>query len=214
MEIEKCGIPWRKLVVPSSGSTIHLGLAGSPSISPPSASSIPQSGRALRSSSTIVCSARLSAMETKSAGPLRLTCSCSTSPKSRRRRGAALRAARCITVIRPEWATTSPLPQARERALVRPPHILAIIHVNDDLRPRCDVRRNEYLHAVVQHRRLVGRARGLTLHDGIGLDDGRLDLVGQLNADRPLVVELHHHVHALLEEVGGVAEKILGQHHL
>ena len=55
--------------------------------------------------------------ETKSAGPLRLTCSCSTSPKSRRSRGAALRAARCMTVIRPEWETNSnlltPLP-ARE----------------------------------------------------------------------------------------------------
>ena len=33
----------------------------------------PQSGRALRSSSTMVCSARLSAIDTKSAGPLRLT---------------------------------------------------------------------------------------------------------------------------------------------
>ena len=81
-------------MVPSSGSTIQRGLSGLPSISPPSSSSMPQSGRALRSSSTIVCSARLSAIETKSAGPLRLTCSCSTSPKSRRRRGAALRAAR------------------------------------------------------------------------------------------------------------------------
>jgi hypothetical protein len=34
-------------------------------------------------------------------GPLRLTWSCSTSPKSRRMRGAALRAARCMTVMRP-----------------------------------------------------------------------------------------------------------------
>jgi hypothetical protein len=40
-------------------------------------------------------------MLTKSAGPFRLTCNCSTSPKSRRIRGAALRAARVITVIRP-----------------------------------------------------------------------------------------------------------------
>ena len=40
---------------------------------------------------------------TKSAGPLRLTCSCWTSLKSRRSRGAALRAARSMTVIRPEW---------------------------------------------------------------------------------------------------------------
>ena len=67
-------------------------------------------GRAWRSSSTMVCSARSSAIETKSAGPLRLTWSCSTSPKSRLSRGAALRAARVMTVMRPEWANqdTSP----------------------------------------------------------------------------------------------------------
>jgi hypothetical protein len=75
----------------------------------------PQSGLAFLSSSTSACSARLSAIETKSAGPLRLTCSCSTSPKSRRMRGAALRAARCMTVMRPEWDTIdfSPLPAGR-----------------------------------------------------------------------------------------------------
>ena len=42
-------------MVPSSGSTIQRGLSGLPSISPPSSSSMPQSGRALRNSSTIVC---------------------------------------------------------------------------------------------------------------------------------------------------------------
>ena len=44
-------------------------LVGSPAISPPSSSSRPQSGRALRNSSTMVCSARLSAIDTKSPGP-------------------------------------------------------------------------------------------------------------------------------------------------
>src|SRR5690348_6032371 len=179
--MEKCGTPWRKLVVPSSGSTIQRGLSGLPSISPLSSSSIPQSGRALRSSSTIVCSARLSAIETKSAGPLRLTCSCSTSPKSRLKRGAALRAARVMTVIRPEWATIyplprageggaakrrrvrvclgegkdphpSPLPIAGEGASIRPPHIFPVVHIDDDLRPRGDVRRDEHLHAIVEDR--------------------------------------------------------------
>ncbi len=71
------------------------------------------------SSSTIVCSARLSAIETKSAGPLRLTWSCSTSPKSRRRRGAALRAARCMTVIRPEWDTKDRLLSPARRTYSR-----------------------------------------------------------------------------------------------
>jgi hypothetical protein len=73
IEIEKCGRPWRKFEVPSSGSTMKRGLSGSPSIEPPSSSVSRQSGRAWRSSSTMVRSACLSAMVTKSAGPLRLT---------------------------------------------------------------------------------------------------------------------------------------------
>ena len=61
-----------------------------PSIAPPSSVRKPQSGRAARSSSHSVRSAAWSALETKSAGPLRLTCRCSTSPKSRRRRWPGL----------------------------------------------------------------------------------------------------------------------------
>src|SRR5690242_5060358 len=146
---------------------------------------MPQSGRALRSSSTIVCSARLSAMETKSAGPLRLTCNCSTSPKSRRSRGAALRTARCMTVIRPEWETIY---------LVGPPDILLGIRVDDDPGSAGDVRRHHHSDSVVEKRRLVAGGGGLPLHHRVGLDDRRLDLVGKLNRDRPLVIELHHHV--------------------
>src|SRR6059058_4457925 len=127
MEIEKWGTPWRKLVVPSSGSTIHRGLSGLPAIAPPSSSSIPQSGRALRNSSTIVASARLSAIETKSAGPLRLTCSCSTSPKSRRRltRG-----------------TGHDGDQAGmgNHLLVRSADIFPVVDVDHDLRSSSDVR--------------------------------------------------------------------------
>ena len=62
-----------------------------------------QPGRARDSSSYSVCSARWSAIDTKSAVPLRLTCKFWTSPKSRRRRGPALRAARSTMVNRPEW---------------------------------------------------------------------------------------------------------------
>jgi hypothetical protein len=40
-------MPWRKLLVPSSGSMIQRGLFGSPSISPPLPCRKPQSGRAL-----------------------------------------------------------------------------------------------------------------------------------------------------------------------
>ena len=38
IEMAKCGIEWRKLVVPSIGSTIQRGFVGLPSIAPPSSS--------------------------------------------------------------------------------------------------------------------------------------------------------------------------------
>src|SRR6187399_2571057 len=107
-------MPWRKLLVPSSGSMIHRGLVGSPSIVPPSSSSKPQSGRATRSSSHSVRSDAWSALETKSEGPLRLTWRCATSPKSRRSRPPALRAARSIMRINPETAANLPF-QSVER---------------------------------------------------------------------------------------------------
>src|SRR5688572_3031697 len=86
---------------------IQRGLLGSPSISPPSSSTKPQSGRATRSSSHSVRSEAWSALETKSDGPLRLTWRCSTSPKSRRSRPPALRAARSITRIIPDTAANA-----------------------------------------------------------------------------------------------------------
>src|SRR5688572_10242987 len=203
IEIEKCGMPCRKFVVPSRGSTSQRGLDGLPSISPLSSARTPQSGRALRSSSRIVCSARLSAMETKSAGPLRLTCSCSTSPKSRRSRGAALRTARSMTVIRPEWAT-------KIVYSVGAANIFATVSVHDDAGSARDVGRHHDANAIVENGRLVAGRRRLALHYRVGLDDGRFDLVGELNADRPLVIELHDHVHAVLEEGRRLADQILG----
>src|SRR5690606_24232684 len=117
----KCGRPWRKLLVPSSGSMIHRGLEGSPSIVPPSSSTKPQSGRAARSSSHKVRSAAWSALDTKSDGPLRLTWRCSTSPKSRRSRPPALRAARSITRISPDNADKMLVPIVLLRSVDREP---------------------------------------------------------------------------------------------
>src|SRR5688572_8086723 len=237
----KWGMPWMKLDVPSIGSTTQRGLAGLPSIVPASSRRRPQSGRAWRNSSTTVCSARSSAMLTKSAGPLRLTWSCSTSPKSRRSRGAALRAARVMTVMRPEWLTKSrlqfpgrrrggsgvglsegkaqahpltPLPRAGETQSFRPADVGLLVDVDDDPGSGGNVRRHHDAHAIVEDRRLVARGGGLPLHHGVGLDDHCLDRVRQLHRDRPLVVELHHHVHAVLEEGGGVADQLRGQRDL
>src|ERR1051325_3814744 len=47
IEIANCGMPCRKLVVPSSGSTIQVWLASVPSRLPPSSPMKPQPGRAL-----------------------------------------------------------------------------------------------------------------------------------------------------------------------
>src|SRR3954454_9872410 len=123
---------------------------------------MPQSGLALRSSSTMVCSARLSAIETKSAGPLRLTWRCSTSPKSRRSRGAALRTARCMTVMRPEWETI------RSR-LVRPLHIFPAVRIDDDPGAAADVRRHHHPDAIVEHCRLVAGRGGLAFDHRVGI---------------------------------------------
>src|SRR5258705_3596137 len=173
-------------------------------MSPPSSTSMPQSVRAVRNSSTMVASARWSASDTKSAGPLRLTCNCSTSPKSRLRRGAAFRAARVMTVMRPECETI----------LLGALHIFATVYVDNDPGSGGDMRRDHHANAIVELGRLVARARGLALHHRVSLDDRRFDLIGQLHADRPLVIELHHYVHSVLEEGRGLADQIFGQRHL
>ena len=98
IEMAKCGTPCRKLVVPSSGSTIQR-LRPSPLVSPPSSPRKPYSGRVRASSARSVRSALMSAWLTKSPGPFSETCSCSTSPKSRLRFLAAAKAARIITVM-------------------------------------------------------------------------------------------------------------------
>ena len=70
------------------------------------------------------------------------------------------------------------------------------------------MRRHHHADAIVEHCRLVAGRSRLALHHRVGLDDRRFDRVGQLHADRALVVELHDHVHAVLEEGRGVAEQV------
>src|SRR5579862_2654836 len=48
---------------------------------------------------------------------------------------------------------------------------------------------------------------GVALEAGVGLDDLELDVGGQVHADRDAVVELHVDHHAVLEEVGRVADE-------
>src|SRR3954470_15427908 len=104
IEIANCGMPCRKLVVPSKGSTIQVWLLSEPSRLPPSSPMKPYPGRALARSSYSISSARLSALVTKFAGPFSDTCRCSISPRSRLRLRPARRAAFTMTLIRAEYS--------------------------------------------------------------------------------------------------------------
>ena len=69
MEMQKWGIPWRKLVVPSSGSMTQRFEVSVPTTTPLSSINRPYAGRALVNSRCSTDSAFLSALLTKSAGP-------------------------------------------------------------------------------------------------------------------------------------------------
>jgi hypothetical protein len=102
IEIAKCGTPWRSWWFRRAGrrSTglvrIALDLAAF------LADDAPIGPRILKFV-IIVCSARLSAIDCEIGRPFFDTCSCSTSPKSRRRRSAALRAARVVDGDQAGW---------------------------------------------------------------------------------------------------------------
>ena len=107
-----------------------------------------------------------------------------------------------MTVMRPEWLTKLGSDQSARA------DVGLLVDVDDDPGAGADVRRDHDADAIVEDRGLVAGRGGLALHHRVGLDDRRLDRVGQLHRDRPLVVELHDHVHAVLEEGGGVAEQV------
>src|SRR3954467_5950166 len=108
----------------------------------------------------MVCSARRSAWLTKSDGPLTLTCSCSTSAKSRSSRRAAFCAAFCMTVICGERRRAiydflgSPLPpgegEERGRSGLRPLHVAGVLRADHDAFAGFDERRHGGLHAVAE----------------------------------------------------------------
>src|SRR6185312_3938720 len=98
----------------------------------------------------------MSACETKSDGPLTLTCSCSTSLKSRSRRFAAFWAAFAITVMWGERRRAMQSLSSRASAL-GPLHVAAVLGAHHDLLAGLDERRHRGFHAVGQLRRLVGR---------------------------------------------------------
>ncbi len=82
-EIAQCGMPWRKLVVPSSGSTTQRHSQSFSPCAPLSSIRNAKPGRARASSALSACSALRSACETKSPGPFGVTWRLSTSVKSR-----------------------------------------------------------------------------------------------------------------------------------
>src|SRR6267154_2763991 len=198
IEMAKCGTPCRKLVVPSSGSTIQR-LRPSPLVSPPSSPRKPYSGRVRASSARSVRSALMSAWLTKSPGPFSETCSCSTSPKSRFRFLAAAKAARIITVMVAERT-------ARDRRSGGPARS----------RPGAMGARPTRATGLVRSggRRSVGTATVRSVlrafHVAAGLGDGEDDGLGQLGAHGGAFIERHHHFHAVLQEAGLVGVENVG----
>ena len=81
--------------------------------------------------------------------------------------------------------------------------------VDHDPGARLDVRRHHDPHAVLEHRRLVRRGRGLALDHRIGLHHREHGGLGQPRHQRPPLVGLHRQGHALLEERQAVGEQIL-----
>src|SRR6267154_2449146 len=240
IEMAKCGTPCRKLVVPSSGSTIQR-LRPSPLVSPPSSPRKPYSGRVRASSARSVRSALMSAWLTKSPGPFSETCSCSTSPKSRFRFLAAAKAARIITVMvaertardrrsggparsrpgamgaRPTRATglvrslgRRSVGTATMRSVLRAFHVAAVLGVDHQPRADADMRRHHHAHAALDDGGLVRRGSGLAPHDGIGFGDGADDGFGQLGAHGSAFIERPHHFHAVLQEAGLVGVENVG----
>src|ERR1700691_4810175 len=106
----------------------------------------------------------MSACETKSDGPLMLTCSCSTSAKSRSRRLAAFCAALAITVMCGErrWAMRSAL-----GAL----HVAAVFGADHDSLAGLDEGGDHGLYAVGQFGGFVGRGGGLAFDHRVSLDN-------------------------------------------
>src|ERR671912_913760 len=234
IEMAKCGTPCRKLVVPSSGSTIQR-LRPSPLVSPPSSPRKPYSGRVRASSARTVRSALMSAWLTKSPGPFSEICRCSTSPKSRFRNFAAAKAARIITVMVAERGASERRSGGPERSRpgaigARPTratgwsgvraiksilgafHVAAILGVDHQPGADGDVRRHHHADAAFDHGGLVGRGGCLALHHGIGLGDGEHDALGQLDAHRRALVERDGHFHAVLEPARLVGIENVGAH--
>src|SRR5262249_48498077 len=226
----KCGTPCRKLVVPSSGSTIQR-LRPSPRLPPPSSPRKPCSGRVRDSSARSVRSARRSAWLTKSPGPFSETCRFSTSPKSRLRLLAAAKAARIITVMvaergaserrsagpersRPELSGARPMRatggspglEIGERATTVNPSVLgaleiaAVLGADHELGADTDMRRHHDADAALDDGRLIGRGGGLALDHGVRLGDRERHGLGQLGADRRAFIKRDRHFHAILQE--------------
>src|SRR5688572_27098074 len=101
----------------------------------------------------MVRSALRSAAETKSAGPLRETCSCSTSPKSRLRPFAAFSAARTMTLMTGERTAMT---RGDEASLLGALDVAAVFSVHHNAGARLDMRRDQDAAAIVELAGLVG----------------------------------------------------------
>src|SRR5487761_686316 len=204
IEIAKCGMPCRKLRVPSSGSTIQRWRGSAPGSAPLSSNNRPQPGRARVSSAFKVRSAFRSAVETKSPGPLTETCNCSTSPKARNNPRAAFSAAFAMTATTAERTIMPIYPVC---SILGSLDIAAVGGRDDDARAGLDMRRDQDAAAVFEPAGLVGGRGGLAAHDRIGLDDRHHHAGRQFDRQRLALVEHDVADHALAQKIGGLADR-------
>src|SRR3712207_630981 len=162
----QCGMPWRKLVVPSSGSTTHRHSQSSPPLVPLSSMRKAKPGRARDSSRRSVSSAKVSAWDTKSPGPFTLTWSFSVSPKSRSSRRPTLCTA-LTTALSAGESRGEDMAAGVGVSALGPLHVGRVLGLHHDLFAAGDERRNHGLDGIGEHRRLVGGRGGLPLHHGV-----------------------------------------------
>jgi hypothetical protein len=97
------------------------------------------------------------------------------------------------------------------RPTVGAAQIRHFVGVDDDPLAGGDEGRHHDAHAVLELRRLVGGGGRLALDDRVGFDDLERHLVGEPDADRPLLVQFDGDHHPVLEEGGAFADEIARQ---
>src|SRR4029450_1746994 len=94
------------------------------------------------------------------------------------------------------------------RFLIRAADVRELVGVDHHALADRDEGGNHDAHAVLEHRRFVGRGRGLSPHHGFRLDHGERHLIGKRDTDGPPLMALDRHFHSVLQEGRAFFEEI------